>query len=100
MLIKLRGARKLKALKKNKRVIIFGENHNPSNDNGFLLIFRERLNNDNKATIHLNFLQSTTLSLQNVLTDEKFEKKIGENGKISLEMEQPGNFLFLKYITE
>ena len=28
---KIKGARKLKALKKNKRVIIFGENHNPSN---------------------------------------------------------------------
>lgn len=63
---------------------------------GYLMIFRERLNQSNSSEIAVNFLDGKDIRLENLLTGEK-RLALNKNGKIDFTINKAGDYVFYKY---
>jgi len=63
---------------------------------GYLLIFRERLNQNHSSEIALNFLNGKNIQLKNLLTGET-KVAVNRNGKIDFNINKAGDYSFYKY---
>ncbi|MCL3781136.1 hypothetical protein EMN47_12170 [Prolixibacteraceae bacterium JC049] len=68
-----------------------------NNSNGFLTIFRERLNQQNSKQLKLKFLKNCGLKLTNLLTKETTMTDVDEHGFITINIEKSGDYRFYKY---
>jgi len=75
------------------------QNYHPESRSGFLMIFRELHNNQEKSQIKLNFVKGKTLSITNLVTGEKSKIKVSQDGFAWFQLENPASFLYLKYET-
>jgi hypothetical protein len=74
---------------------------NPEKSSGYLILFRERLNGHPTASICLRFIQQRMrLKIKNLRTGSVLYMEAGEGGQIDFQLDQPGEFLFLKYDVE
>ena len=73
------------------------QNYNPETDAGYLAIFREINNPENRKAIKLKFLKGKSLLLENLLTGEQQTVKVDGDGKALFSMAKPASFQFLKY---
>lgn len=75
------------------------QNHQPTSGNGYLTIFRERLNKSPTGKFRLRFVQGEKLTFSNLLTGEQSSLTVGPNGGVEFKIPQAPGFLFLKYHT-
>lgn len=73
------------------------QNMSGDNMHGYLLIFRERLNNESSKGIQLKFLKNKKLIINDLLTGRFFESSTDNKGTLMLKIAHPGNFLYYKY---
>ena len=73
------------------------QNHNPENDSGYLLIFRELNNEDKNKDISLHFISEKRIRMKNLISGDSFTVKSDNQGKINITIENPAEFLYLKY---
>lgn len=74
---------------------------NPDGKQGFLTIFRERLNPDKQGSVALRFLKpGTALKLTNLRTGEISDAVLDEESQISLKILNAADFLFMQYTVE
>lgn len=76
--------------------------HNPENpQTGYLLIFRERLNQQAEATIPLRFLSpGKKLTTENIITSQRSTHTLDEKSAATFQQAQAGGILFLQYVVE
>lgn len=69
-----------------------------STKTGYLTIFRELKNTSSETKLKLRFLQSgQKIELTNLVTKEKVSKIVDKNSEVSFIIENPADFLFLKW---
>ncbi|TKG95441.1 hypothetical protein EYV94_08335 [Puteibacter caeruleilacunae] len=73
------------------------QNYNPTTKTGYLTIFRERKNEESEKEIELHFAQNKRIVLTDLMTGETQEQTLGKSGNVTLALDKPGTFLFLKY---
>ncbi|QDU56674.1 hypothetical protein Pan181_28840 [Aeoliella mucimassa] len=73
------------------------QNHNTETGEGYLTIFRERLNDSPQEKIQLNFLDGKQLEFVDLLTNKTWTQTVGPEGEIELTIPDSPGFLFLKY---
>lgn len=74
------------------------QNFNPETGNGYLTVFRELNNGDKTAKLKIHYLKSgAKVQLTNILTSEKRQVILNEQGEISFSIPKTPGFLFLKY---
>lgn len=71
------------------------QNYNPETYGGYLTIFRELNNPDNKKSFSLKFASGKKVFFENLLSGETFEAPDGADCLFTLT--DPGKFLFLNY---
>lgn len=64
---------------------------------GYLILFRELLCEMENGHFKLAFLSNQTIELTNLMTGEKFEKRIGDDGGLDIEIPHPADFRWFKY---
>jgi hypothetical protein len=70
----------------------------PSSDTGYLLVFRERLNQASVKNIPLHFMhKGVSLNVENLLTGATGKASLEDGNAIRLNIFHPGEILFLKY---
>ncbi|MBT6006028.1 MAG: hypothetical protein HOG79_09940, partial [Prolixibacteraceae bacterium] len=72
------------------------QNYNPKTNSGYLTIFRELNNKQSSKNIALRFLKGDKIKVVNLLSKETEIVKLDGN-KITLNIDQPAGFQFLKY---
>jgi hypothetical protein len=74
------------------------QSHMPEDRTGYLLIFRERLNQDTCRSMAIRFFQEGThLMVENLRTREEKLLRLGKGGTLDMEIKEPGEFHFLRY---
>ncbi|MDX9881187.1 MAG: hypothetical protein RBS73_03910 [Prolixibacteraceae bacterium] len=74
------------------------QNYNPETGNGYLMVFRELNNGEQTAKLKIHYLEpGAKIQLTNILTNEKSQVTLNENGEISFSIAKTPGFLFLKY---
>lgn len=74
------------------------QNHNATNQCGYLTIFRELHNPDSEAVLSLQQLSpKSKLSIKDLLSEEKWEIQLDEESKMNFSIPQAPGFRFLKY---
>ncbi len=77
------------------------QSYHPDSNEGFLLIFRERLSLEECKRIHLRFVPSgSAINLQDLETGDKRRVTLGQDGSASFTITRPADFLFLRYSKE
>jgi hypothetical protein len=71
--------------------------YNPTSEAGYLTVFRELNNPQKEFTFNLRFIKNQQIKLTNLLTEETNQLKVGKNGDITIHIENPADFRFLKY---
>jgi hypothetical protein len=74
--------------------------HLPNTNAGYLMIFRELENKQTEKQIMLKFLAGKTIKIKNLITNEKQTKKLNNLAQTTFNIENPANFLFLRYEIE
>ncbi len=74
------------------------DTENNFND-GYILLFRERLNQENSQNIELKFngAKEQKYIFTNLITEAEFEQTSTSENRVSFEIENAGSFLFLHY---
>lgn len=76
------------------------QNHNPSNGQGYITVFRELHNPNPKHTLSLNHFRSgDQLELENIQSGQSRTVTLGEGATANFEIPEAPGFLFLKYKT-
>ncbi len=75
------------------------QNHNPQTGNGYLTVFRERLNESATGTFQLNFVRTNTLRVTDLLTGKTLSLPVGPGGQVEITIPEAPGFRFLKYET-
>jgi hypothetical protein len=70
--------------------------YHPEKSTGYLMIFREINNDEQRKTINLKFLKDEGITLTNVVTEASWRERIDRAGNLTLEIENPADFIFLK----
>jgi hypothetical protein len=70
--------------------------YHPAKNTGYLMIFRELHNKEEKGSLDLNFLQDKKIILTDLETN-KSEKVKMDNNSLEIEISQPAGYRFLKY---
>jgi hypothetical protein len=70
--------------------------YHPERLTGYLMIFREINNDEQRKTINLRFLQNRDITLTNVVSEDSWKVKTNQTGNLTLEIENPADFIFLK----
>ena len=73
------------------------QNHNTETGEGYLTIFRERLNDSPEGTLQLHFLKGQELTFVDLLTDKTWTQTLGPQGELQVTITESPGFLFLKY---
>ena len=72
--------------------------HNHNENRGYFTIFRELHNSNPSTKIALKFLKpGATLHLTNLLTNRTWQINLNDKSKAEFQIENPADFLFLKY---
>lgn len=64
---------------------------------GYFLIFRELHNKEKVHNMCVKFLSGKELKLFDIRTGKRVEKEVSKNGMLQFEIENPADYLFLKY---
>ncbi|MFT7036320.1 MAG: hypothetical protein ACJA2S_004849 [Cyclobacteriaceae bacterium] len=73
------------------------QNYNPETNFGYLTLFREINNKEERKRVKLNFLSSKKIQLTNLMTKETEQKSVNENGMMEFSMDKAADFRFYKY---
>lgn len=73
------------------------QNHDPITGNGYLTIFRERLNTDSTSQFQLKFIEDAHLKVTNLLNGESSLQTVGQSGEMTFTLEETPGFLFIRY---
>ena len=73
------------------------QSYNPDKKFGYLMLFRELNNNEDKTIFHLNFLKNQKIRITNLQTGVVKIAKTGEKGELEVECIHAASFMFLKY---
>lgn len=73
------------------------QSHNPDKKYGYLMLFREFNNKEDKTIFHLNFLKNQKIRITNLQTGVEKIAKTGEKGELEVECIHAASFMFLKY---
>ncbi len=77
------------------------QSYHPGNNEGFLLLFRERLNLDQRKHIHWRFVPSGPAStFEDLETGAKRRVMLDHDGSASRTITEPADFLFLRFSRE
>lgn len=71
--------------------------HLPEEQSGYLMIFRERCNQNADQSIELGWLHPGSIDLMDVTTERKWQQSISQDNSLSLSIENAPGFLFLRY---
>jgi hypothetical protein len=64
---------------------------------GYVLLFREIHNKDNKMNIALKFLANKTISIINLETGKVSQQRVSDKGDAAFSISDPASYLFLQY---
>jgi hypothetical protein len=68
----------------------------PGSNSGYLTIFREGKNHESRYTYTLAFLKNRKVTLTDLVTGKTIETAIDADGKLTVNIESPGRFRFMK----
>ena len=73
--------------------------HLPGENQGYLMIFRERCNPDAKHSIRLGWLEPGTIQVTDLLREETLGKRVRPDGAVTFHIEEAPGFVFCRYLT-
>ena len=73
------------------------QNFHPGENHGYITLFREIDNQENRKSIQLKFIKSAKLQIENLMTGEQEKIKVDENGFTEFKIKDPASFKFYKY---
>ena len=73
------------------------QNYHPDKNIGYLILFRELLNEKEKESIQLKFLKNETIELEDLMSGEKTKIIVDENGYTAFTIDKQASFRFYKY---
>ena len=71
--------------------------YNPNKKSGYITIFRELNNKENKKNICLKFAEGKKIRLTNLHTGKIFNAKVSKEGNVTFIIDKPAGFRFYKY---
>ncbi|HLP37694.1 hypothetical protein [Lacibacter sp.] len=71
--------------------------HHPQRKEGYITLFRERLNTETKKSIRLKFLPNKKITVTDLMTNQTFTKSTNVNGEAEFEITNAADFRFYKY---
>ncbi len=71
--------------------------YNSDQKSGYITIFRELNNKENKKDICLKFLTGKKIKLTNLQTGKMFNAQVSKEGNITFKIDKPADFRFYKY---
>ena len=73
------------------------QNVSPDKKSGYLIVYRERLNNEPERKIKLKFVSNNKIKLVNLENGEEYYLQVDKNGQLHFNIEENGDFRFFKY---
>ena len=71
--------------------------YNSDKNSGYITIFRELNNKENKKDIRLKFLTEKKIKLTNLQTGKILNSKVSKEGNVTFKIDDPAGFRFYKY---
>jgi len=73
------------------------QNYHPSEDFGYLTLFRGINNRETEKAISLRFIKDKELLIEDLLTGEAKKIRVDKTGRVLFEIDKPADFRFYKY---
>tara|TARA_R100000027_G_scaffold7146_1_gene5483 strand:+ start:690 stop:2621 length:1932 start_codon:yes stop_codon:yes gene_type:complete len=72
--------------------------HLPSENRGYLMIFRERCNEEPEQSLRLRGVPYSMIAVTDLLQEKASRKRVASNGALSFHIDSAPGFLFLEYV--